>query len=87
MHVGSAPFLGICVGMQLLADAGVEVDASLVFDAEPAQEGGYASTAAILASGATAVFCHNDRVAMGLYDGLREQRVAVDVELRWGGAR
>lgn len=58
---------------QALADAGVEVDASLVFDAEPAQEGGYASTAAILASGATGVFCHNDRVAMGLYDGLRER--------------
>ena len=40
---------------------------------EPQQEGGYDTVAPILDRGATAVFCHNDRVAMGLYDGLRER--------------
>ncbi len=27
----------------------------------------------VLASGATGVCCHNDRVAMGLYDALRDR--------------
>lgn len=56
-----------------LESAGIAFDASLVLSAEPHQEGGYASAGAIVESGASAVFCHNDRVAMGLYDGLRER--------------
>jgi len=61
--------------------AGIPFDESLVLLAEPQQEGGYSSTARLLASGATGVFCHNDRVAMGLYDGLREhgRRIPEDV--------
>lgn len=61
--------------------AGVAYDEDLVLLARPEQEGGYDSTARVLASGATAVFCHNDRVAMGLYDGLREHglRIPEDV--------
>lgn len=64
-----------------LTAAGIGFDESLVFPSEPAQEGGYAATSNVLASGATAVFCHNDRVAMGLYDGLREhgQRIPEDI--------
>ncbi|WP_102191438.1 LacI family DNA-binding transcriptional regulator [Microbacterium aurantiacum] len=64
-----------------LEGAGVEFDDALVFPASPEQGGGYATTPRIVASGATAVFCHNDRVAMGLYDGLREQglRIPEDV--------
>ncbi|MGI9822824.1 LacI family DNA-binding transcriptional regulator [Agromyces sp. Marseille-Q5079] len=64
-----------------LEAAGVDFDESLVFPAAPEQEGGYAATSAILESKATAVFCHNDRVAMGLYDGLREHglRIPEDV--------
>lgn len=64
-----------------LEAAGVAFDESLVLPAAPEQEGGYAATSAILESKATAVFCHNDRVAMGLYDGLREHglRIPEDV--------
>jgi len=60
-----------------LEDAGVTFDPALVLPASPEQEGGYAATAEIIASGATAVFCHNDRVAMGLYDGLREAGLSI----------
>lgn len=64
-----------------LEAAGVEFDARLVLEAEPQQEGGYAAAEAIVASGVTAVFCHNDRVAMGLYDGLRERGVRIPADI------
>lgn len=60
-----------------LEKAGLEFDPALVFTASPEQEGGYEATSAMLATGATGVFCHNDRVAMGLYDGLRERGLAI----------
>ncbi|MBG6238425.1 LacI family transcriptional regulator [Mycetocola sp. CAN_C7] len=60
-----------------LESAGIDFDESLVIPAAPEQEGGYASTTRIVDSKATAVFCHNDRVAMGLYDGLREQGLRI----------
>ncbi|KQQ03578.1 MULTISPECIES: LacI family DNA-binding transcriptional regulator [unclassified Rathayibacter] len=61
--------------------AGLPFDEDLVVEASPEQEGGYLATERILASRAGAVFCHNDRVAMGLYDGLREHglRIPEDV--------
>jgi LacI family transcriptional regulator len=59
--------------LSALADAGIEADPSLIFDASPEQEGGYTVAGAIVDGAATAVFCHNDRVAMGLYDALRER--------------
>lgn len=66
---------------EALAAAGIGVDDALVFQASPEQEGGYRATPQIIGSGATAVFCHNDRVAMGVYDGLREHdmRIPKDV--------
>ncbi|MEV4737457.1 MULTISPECIES: LacI family DNA-binding transcriptional regulator [unclassified Microbacterium] len=60
-----------------LEAAGVEYDDALVLPAAPEQEGGYEATARIVESGATAVFCHNDRVAMGVYDGLRERNLRI----------
>ncbi|GEP48037.1 LacI family DNA-binding transcriptional regulator [Microbacterium saccharophilum] len=57
--------------------AGIEHDPSFVLDASPEQEGGYGAAGRIVESGVTAVFCHNDRVAMGLYDGLREHGLRV----------
>lgn len=57
--------------------AGDGFDPALVFAAAPDQEGGYAVTPALVASGATAVFCHNDRMAMGVYDGLREAGLGI----------
>jgi LacI family transcriptional regulator, galactose operon repressor len=62
---------------EALEAAGIPFDESLVFDARPEQEGGYDTVASILDRGATAVFCHNDRVAMGLYDGLRERGLSI----------
>jgi len=64
-----------------LEAAGVAYDESLVFPAAPEQEGGYAATPDILESKASAVFCHNDRVAMGLYDGLREHGLRIPEDI------
>jgi LacI family transcriptional regulator len=60
-----------------LEAAGIPFDPDLVLDAIPNQEGGYGCVPDILRQGATAVFCHNDRVAMGLYDGLRQHGLAI----------
>ncbi|GAB3604560.1 LacI family DNA-binding transcriptional regulator [Microbacterium aureliae] len=60
-----------------LSSAGIAFDESLVFSAEPQQEGGYATVDELVRADVTAVFCHNDRVAMGLYDGLREHGLHV----------
>lgn len=64
-----------------LAAAGIEPDPRLVLSTHPEQEGGYAVADQVLASGATAVFCHNDRVAMGLYDRLRERGTRVPEDM------
>lgn len=64
-----------------LEAAGVAYDESLVFPSAPEQEGGYVATSDVLASKATAVFCHNDRVAMGLYDGLREHGLRIPEDI------
>ncbi|WP_342371953.1 LacI family DNA-binding transcriptional regulator [Propioniciclava soli] len=67
--------------LSALEAAGLEYDASLVFEAEPAQEGGYAVAASVIESGVSAVFCHNDRVAMGLYDGVREHGLRIPTDI------
>ncbi len=66
---------------QALAAAGVPFDAALVIDAQPDQEGGFAAVDELLAKKVTAVFCHNDRVAMGVYDGLRERGLRIPEDL------
>ncbi|GAB3173289.1 LacI family DNA-binding transcriptional regulator [Myceligenerans halotolerans] len=66
---------------EALREAGVAVDPALVFDARPEQEGGYDVFPRLLEQGATAVFCHNDRVAMGLYDAVRERGLTVPGDL------
>lgn len=55
-----------------LARFDVDFDPSLVLSVTADQEGGYGAAAQVLATGATGVFCHNDRTALGLYDALRE---------------
>jgi len=60
-----------------LSEARITSHGEIVIDSTPEQEGGYAATREVLRSGATAVFCHNDRVAMGLYDGLRRRGVDI----------
>lgn len=66
---------------QALEAAGIAFDPDLVIDAAPEQEGGYDAVDALLASHATAVFCHNDRVAMGLYDGLRRRGLSIPEDM------
>lgn len=64
-----------------LEAAGIAYEESLVFPAAPEQEGGYAATPSIIDANVTAVFCHNDRVAMGLYDGLRERGLRIPEDI------
>jgi LacI family transcriptional regulator len=64
-----------------LHGAGIAFDPDLVFEAQPEQEGGYDVLPHVLERDASAVFCHNDRVAMGLYDAARERRLAVPDDL------
>ncbi|MET7519283.1 LacI family DNA-binding transcriptional regulator [Streptomyces sp. NPDC005480] len=66
---------------EALGAAGLPFDLDLVADVRPDQEGGYAAVDKVLAMRATGVFCHNDRVAMGLYDGLREHGLRVPDDL------
>jgi LacI family transcriptional regulator len=66
---------------EALADAGVPFDPALVVDARPDQEGGFEAVGHLLAQGVTGVFCHNDRVAMGVYDAVRERGLRVPEDL------
>lgn len=66
---------------QALAAAGIEFDPTLVIDAEPNQEGGYGAYERLSRLDATGVFCHNDRVAMGLYDAVRVRGLKVPADL------
>ncbi|MFI2566579.1 LacI family DNA-binding transcriptional regulator [Paenarthrobacter sp. NPDC018779] len=60
-----------------LEAAGIPFDPTLVLEAFPDQEGGYGATKELLKHDITAVYCYNDRMAMGLYDGLRENGLSI----------
>lgn len=66
---------------EALAGAGIDPLDALVLEARPEQEGGYDAAERLLALGVDAVFCHNDRVAMGLYDALRERGLRIPQDL------
>ncbi|MDR6508642.1 LacI family DNA-binding transcriptional regulator [Arthrobacter oryzae] len=66
---------------EALEGAGIPFDEDLVLEAYPDQEGGYGATEDLLRLGATAVYCYNDRMAMGLYDGLREQGLSIPADM------
>jgi LacI family transcriptional regulator len=69
---------GRLAGYRAALDAGgVAFDPGLVLEAYPDQEGGYGAVRELLSLDATAVYCYNDRMAMGLYDGLREHGLSV----------
>ncbi len=59
---------------EALREAGLHEAPELIFRTYPEQEGGYRAGSHLLslAKPPTAVFCYNDRVAMGLYDRLKE---------------
>ncbi|WP_454697820.1 LacI family DNA-binding transcriptional regulator [Arthrobacter humicola] len=60
-----------------LESAGIPFDPELVLEAYPDQEGGYGATEELLKRNVAAVYCYNDRMAMGLYDGLRENGLSI----------
>ncbi|MBN9106183.1 MAG: LacI family DNA-binding transcriptional regulator [Propionibacteriaceae bacterium] len=64
-----------------LAAAGIDFEPANVIDAEPNQEGGYGAFEQIRRLDVTAAFCHNDRVAMGLYDAVRVRGLKVPTDL------
>ncbi|MFE4835352.1 LacI family DNA-binding transcriptional regulator [Arthrobacter sp. NPDC056691] len=64
-----------------LENAGIPFDPDLVLEAYPDQEGGYGATQELLQLGVTAVYCYNDRMAMGLYDALREQGLSIPEDM------
>ena len=68
---------------QALRESGITFDPSLTFEVEPNQEGGRSVARRVKDSGATGVFCHNDRVAMGLYDELQRggSRIPDDISI------
>lgn len=66
---------------EALEAEGIPFDAGLVLEAYPDQEGGYGATEELLKREATAVYCYNDRMAMGLYDGLREHGLSIPEDI------
>lgn len=66
---------------ETLEAAGIDYDPTLVVEATSDQEGGYEAAMRLLDHNVTAVFCHNDRVAMGLYDAARDRDLKVPDDL------
>lgn len=64
-----------------LQAAELPYDEGLVVDAAPDQQGGYAVGKRVMAGPATAVVCHNDRVAMGFYDAAREMGLRIPEDI------
>lgn len=62
---------------EALEAAGIEFDPALVISRFPDQEGGFDAASDLLGLGATAVFCYNDRMGMGLYDALRDRGLSI----------
>lgn len=67
---------------KVLKDNGINFDESTdVLYSELSREGGEAAAKDVVASGATAVFCGNDDMAIGLLKGLRELDVRVPEDI------
>jgi LacI family transcriptional regulator len=62
-----------------LAAAGIDLDPDLVVAGDATADGGFAATAALLdaADPPTAIFCGNDRMAMGAYDAIKERGLSI----------
>jgi LacI family transcriptional regulator len=64
-----------------LEAAGIDFDPSLVFEMFPDQEGGYDAVEQLMSCDVSAVFCYNDRMAMGLYEGLRRRGLSIPQDM------
>ncbi len=62
-----------------LAARGIPYDPALVCDDIPMAEGGYRCAQALMQrpNPPTAIFCYNDRMAMGAYDALRKLKLSI----------
>jgi len=67
----------------VLAEAGIEFDASLVASAVSEVKGGYQATTILLdlADRPTGLFCYNDRMAMGAYRAAAEHGLSIPDDL------
>jgi LacI family transcriptional regulator len=68
---------------EALAAAGTPFDETLVHTVEPIQEGGYSATTRLLdhTDPPTAIFCYNDRVAMGAYAAILERGLKIPADV------
>ncbi|HEY9357160.1 MAG TPA: LacI family DNA-binding transcriptional regulator [Arthrobacter sp.] len=71
---------------EALAEAGLELDPELVVSGHATADGGYEAACEILdkyPAGArpTALFCLNDRMAMGAYDAIKERGLAIPQDI------
>ena len=62
-----------------LREAGVTPDSGLVMPGDATADGGYAAAAELLDldEAPTAIFCGNDRMAMGAYDAIKERGLSI----------
>jgi LacI family transcriptional regulator len=64
---------------ETLSEAGVSADENLEISGHATADGGYAAASALLdlADPPTALFCANDRMAMGAYDAIKERGLRI----------
>ena len=62
---------------EALEAAGIPFDASWSWKPTRTRKAGTRATEELLKRDVTAVYCYNDRMAMGLYDGLREHGLSI----------
>lgn len=87
-HITLTPGIPATVGrLQGLRDeleaAGIDFDERLVVPSDGTADGGYLAAAALLDADAppTAIFCGNDRVAMGAYDAIKERGLRIPEDI------
>jgi len=72
---------------EALAEAGLELDPELIVSGHATADGGYEAACEILdkfeagAGRPTALFCLNDRMAMGAYDAIKERGLAIPQDI------
>lgn len=68
---------------QALEDAGLGVDPELIREGDSTAEGGYLQAQQLLSlkDRPTAIFCANDRTAMGAYDAIKERGLRIPADI------
>jgi LacI family transcriptional regulator len=68
---------------EALAQAGVELDPELIVSGHATADGGYEAAGELLdrTERPTALFCANDRMAMGAYDAIKERGLAIPQDI------